>query len=91
MKWLSVFSGFLSGIFLVDMISCLVSGVGICEIVSGGSSSPLVISIASHLTVIPDWAFYLVCAISIVVLSALMSLCIVSAMSPSKYRKGRFT
>ena len=91
MKWLAVVSGILSGVFLADMIAWLVSGVGLGELLSGGPSSPLVMAIASHLIAIPDWAFYLVCATSVVVLAVLMSLCIVSSLSSEKIYKKRRT
>ena len=91
MKFWTVVSGIISGIFLIDMVSWIVSGNGIIRlIVGGGQDNPLVIAIAEHVTAIPDWAFWIVCALSVVVLSVIMTLCIVSGYGgPSKCGRGR--
>lgn len=91
MRFWPAVSGLISGICLVDMVSYLVSGEGLGSLLTGGSSeNPLVISIAERITVIPDWAFWIVCAASVVVLSAIMTLCIVSGCGgPSKCRGRR--
>ncbi len=73
-KFWSALSGLISGIFLIDMVAWLVSGEGIAELVGGGSDSPIVMSIAQHLTTIPDWSFYLVCVLAVIGLSAIMTM-----------------
>ena len=91
-KLLSFVSIILSCVFLVDMISWLVSGTGLGELITGGTSSPLVISLAERITVIPDWAFYFVCALSVIVLSLIMTVCAVTYLAPNnrsfKYPRG---
>lgn len=84
--WTAV-SGVISGVFLVDMVSFLVSGSGIVQLVTGGSQeNPLVIAIAEHITAIPDWAFWLICAASVVVLSAIMCLAVSSSVYSGRCR-----
>jgi len=78
-KFWSAVSGLISGIFLIDMVAWLVSGEGLAELVGGGSDSPLVISIAERVTTIPDWAFYLVCVLAIIGLSAIMTISITAS------------
>lgn len=89
MKFWTVVSGIISGIFLIDMVSWIVSGSGIVQLAGGGGQdNPLVIAIAEHVTTIPDWAFWIVCAASVVVLSAIMMLSVVSSCGgPKKCRR----
>lgn len=80
MRFLSVVSGVISGIFLMDMIVWLVSGQGLAQLLVGGEDNPLVISVAEHVADVPDWAFYVICAVSVVVLSAIMCLAVMSSL-----------
>ncbi|MDY0237018.1 MAG: hypothetical protein RBR71_13415 [Gudongella sp.] len=89
MRFWAVVSGIISGVFLIDLITWLASGQGLGEMISGGPSSPLVIAIAGHLVDIPGWAFYTVCAVAVVVLSAIMCLAVMSSALPDRYKFGR--
>jgi len=66
----------------VDLITWLISGSGFGQLLSGGQDSPLVMSIASHIVAIPDWAFYAVCGVSVVLLSIILAVCIVCSFHP---------
>jgi len=78
----SVVSATLSCVFLVDLITWLVSGSGLGQLVSGGPDSPLVMAIASHLFEFPEWAFYAICAASVLLLSIMLAVCIVCCFHP---------
>jgi len=77
----SFVSGLLSCVFLVDLLSWFVTGLGLGQVIAG-ANAPLIIAIAEHIMFIPEWAFYLVCAFSVIVLSVILSLCIVCSFHP---------
>ena len=79
-SWLSVVSGVISGICLIDMVSYLVAGTGIVSLICDGEGNPVVLAIAEHIADVPDWAFYVICAVSVVVLSAIMCLAVMSSI-----------
>lgn len=79
--WTGV-SGIISGVFLIDMVSWLVSGQGLGELLVGGQDNPLVLAIAERVIDIPDWAFWIAVGASIVILSAIMCFAVMSAVVP---------
>ncbi|MDR1404112.1 MAG: hypothetical protein LBJ20_00895 [Candidatus Methanoplasma sp.] len=86
-SWLAVISAVLTGFLLLDTLFWIVSGAGIGEHISGGVDSPIVISIAERIGVIPDWAFWLAIGSSVLILSVILSLCITASMRPSGWSK----
>lgn len=74
-------SGFWSGVgtalavyALVEFFVALSTGKTIPMLISGGDSSPLVMAVASHVGGMSTVAFAVVCIISVVILSAFISL-----------------
>ena len=81
---LSVFSAVLSAIFLFDTISWFATGYGIHKVIVDSPDSPILVAIASHLMYIPHWAFWGICAVSVVVLAMIFSMAMISSLQGGK-------
>jgi len=62
---------------VVDSLAQIATGTGIIELM-GGNQPPLLGAIARHLAGMPAWLFFVIVAVSVVVLSSLISLSVIS-------------
>jgi len=67
----------LSAFFVLDFIAWVTTGDGLAEQI-GGNRSPFFGAIARHIAGMPQWLFWPLAALSVVVLSFLIALAIVS-------------
>jgi len=85
MNWTVILSGLFSGYLILDFLSWIFAGSGLAEVI--GSDSPLVYAVAESIPGLPQWAFWLACGLSVVIVSAIMVLCIYVAVNNNKPKR----
>jgi len=86
-KWTVILSGLFSGYLILDFLSWIFAGSGLAEAI--GSDSPLVYAIAEAIPGLPQWAFWLACGLSVVIVSAIMVLCIYVTVSGDTTKRSK--